>query len=152
MKWHEYVLLFGAGESRIDVLNKTAPSFFRLIHDSLFEDVLLNIARLTDAERVGSSGGRETLTLQRLPSLVNPAIRAEVQTQLTALMTKTKFARDWRHRLLAHRDLRLALDEGATPLTPANRREVRESLEAVANLLNAVETYYGGPPVAYDVM
>jgi hypothetical protein len=47
VKWREYVTLFGT-QSRIDLLSKTATGFFGLIEDSLFEDILLHICRLTD--------------------------------------------------------------------------------------------------------
>lgn len=39
-KWNEYVELYGAKPSRIDLLNKAAPSFFRLAQDSLWEGTL----------------------------------------------------------------------------------------------------------------
>lgn len=55
-KWAEYVQLFGVKESRIDLLNRAAPRFARLLQDSLWEDVLLHIARLTDpAKSMGKS-------------------------------------------------------------------------------------------------
>ena len=40
-KWSEFVVVFGTKESRIKLLNKAAPSFFRLVQDSLWENVLL---------------------------------------------------------------------------------------------------------------
>ena len=65
------------------------------------------------------------------------------------------FARDWRNRYLAHRDLALALGR-AQPLEDASRHLVRVAIAAVADVLNAIQghylqstTYYGshgGPP------
>jgi AbiU2 len=150
--WKEYVILFGTDESRVELLNKAASGFFRLVQDSLFENVLLHISRLTDGPKVGGGGGRETLTLQRLPTLVRPTIRSDIDSRLKALLDRAGFARDWRHRRLAHSDLRLALDEGATPLASASRRDVKETLEAIEGLLNAVETHYcETAPVSYDI-
>ena len=48
VKWAQYVELYATKESRIDLLNKTAPLFFRIVQDTLLEDVLLHIARLTE--------------------------------------------------------------------------------------------------------
>lgn len=149
VKWREYVRLFGVDEARIELLNKTAPGFFRLVEDSLFEDVVLHIARLTDPERVGSSGGRATLTVQRLPKLVAEAIRPEVGAKLTLALEVTAFARDWRNRHVAHLDLHLALDQGAEPLAHASRQSVRTGLDSITDLLNIVETHYRGGPVEY---
>ncbi len=50
-KWAEYVTLFGTTSTRVELLNQAAPRFFRTIQDSLWEDVLLHIARLTDSPR-----------------------------------------------------------------------------------------------------
>ncbi|WP_407690639.1 AbiU2 domain-containing protein [Rhodocyclus tenuis] len=47
-KWNQYVELFGTSPERIELLNRAAPSFFRTFQDSLLDDVLLHLARLTD--------------------------------------------------------------------------------------------------------
>ena len=47
-KWAEYVVLYGTKESRVDLLNRAAPRFARLIQDTLWENTVLHIARLTD--------------------------------------------------------------------------------------------------------
>jgi hypothetical protein len=153
LNWKEYDALFGKEESRVVLLNNAAAAFFRLVQDTLWENTLLRIARLTDAVRVGGGGGRETLTLLRLPQLVDVAIRPDINGRVQALLARTAFARDWRHRHIAHNDLRLALDRRATPLTPASRRDVRESLQAIADVLNAIQTHYcESAPVPYDVI
>jgi hypothetical protein len=61
LKWGEYVELFGTKPSRIDLRNRAAGGFFRVVQDGLWEDVLLHVARLTDAPR---SGGRANLTIR----------------------------------------------------------------------------------------
>jgi hypothetical protein len=151
IKWKEYDAIFGKEESRVVLVNKAAAGFFRLVQDTLWENTLLHIARLTDSVRVGGGGGRETLTLQRLSQLVDTTIRADIDSRLKVLLDKTMFARDWRNRHIAHSDLRLVLDQGAMPLAAASRRDVRESLEAIDDLLNAVERHYCGiTPIPYD--
>ena len=49
-------------------------------------------------------------------------------------LVATEFCRDWRNRHIAHRDLQLALKQGAEPLKPASRSKVREALEALKRL------------------
>jgi AbiU2 len=61
-KWAEYVTLFGASPARIELMNQSAPSFFRTVQDSLWEGVLLHIARLTDPPK---SKGKSNLSLRR---------------------------------------------------------------------------------------
>ena len=48
LKWNEYVVLFGTGPERVDLLNRAAPGFFHLVQDSWWDDLLLHISRMTD--------------------------------------------------------------------------------------------------------
>ena len=66
-KWADYVELYGKSPERIELLNRASASFFRLVQDTLWEDILLHIARLVDRE---TSAGKENLTLRRIAGLV----------------------------------------------------------------------------------
>lgn len=67
VKWQEYIELFGKKPSRVDLLNKSAPLFFRIVQNVLWYDILMHIARLTDPPK---SKGKPNLTIRRLPELV----------------------------------------------------------------------------------
>jgi hypothetical protein len=139
-KWDEYLVLFGESEGRIAFLNQVAPAFFRHLQDSLWEDVLLHIARLTDRP---STAGSANLSVQRLPGSVDdPHVRALVLAAVNAAVKASEFARDWRNRHIAHRDLALSLGGGAEPLQMASRLHVRESLDSLREVLDAVSTRY----------
>jgi len=139
-KWEQYVTLFGTNEKRIDLLNAAAPSMFRTVQDTLFEDVLLHLARLTDPP---SSVGRANLSARRLASvLASSPIGPEVDSLAKAALGSCEFARDWRNRRLAHTDLDLALDQAAQPLKEASRASVNGALGALEQLLNAVSRHY----------
>jgi len=79
-KWAEFVELFGSKPSRIDLLNQAAPAFFRIVQDTLWEGILLHLARLTDAAVSGGRQARTNLTVLNLPDLVhNLDTKARVQ-------------------------------------------------------------------------
>src|SRR5262249_16908021 len=63
VKWQQYRQLF-ADETHVDVLNQTAPMLFGSLQRTLFDDVMLHLARITDAPTMM---GRENLTVQMLP-------------------------------------------------------------------------------------
>ena len=148
MKWHEHLQMFGSAESRIDLLNEAAPQFFRLLQGVLFEDSLLHISRLTDKAEMGRN---KNLSIQALPALVTePDLRAEVETLVKVAVEKSLFARDWRNRHIAHRDLRLALTERAQPLEEASRLKVKEALASIAAVLNAIDRYHRNSSTAYE--
>ena len=135
-KWEEYVELFGSKPSRIDIVNEAAGQFFRVVQDTLWEDTLLHIARLTDPPR---SMSRDNLTVRRLPELIqDETVRAAVQAAIEDAAHKSAFCRDWRNRQIAHKDLKLALVSGAEPLQSASRALVAEAMESIANVLNTI--------------
>ena len=100
---------------------------------------MLHVSRLTDPPQ---SVGKGNLTLRRLPDYVAPEIRPRVQTLLDAVLEKAEFARDWRKRHIAHRDLALVMDRQAIPLAQASRLRVNEVIRAINDLLNCIDGHY----------
>jgi len=138
-KWEEFVELFGTKPTRIDLLNEAAGHFFRVVQDTLWDDTLIHIARLTDSPQTGR---RDNATICRLPSLMtSEAGRAEVQSKVDEAIALAAPCRDWRNRRIAHLDLELALSAGAEPLKPASRASVRAAMDAIAAVLNAVSSH-----------
>jgi hypothetical protein len=147
--WAHYQELFGTNPSRIDLLNDVASSFFRTVQDSLFEAVLLHLARLTDPAK---SLGKSNLSLRRLAELASEGGAGASVAELTSKAVEaTDFARDWRNRKLAHRDLDLALGEPVKPLAPASRLAVKEALSAIVDVLNAVSAHYCDSTSFFDL-
>jgi HEPN superfamily AbiU2-like protein len=139
-KWEEYVILFGSKPERVELLNKAAPAFFRIVQDSLFEDVLLHAARLTDWPK---TGGKPNLTIRRLPEAVADLnVREAAAVAVAKAVSATDFCRDWRNRHIAHKDLDLAYGAGAEPLLPASREKVALALKALSDALNVVAQHY----------
>lgn len=151
VKWSEYVEMFGTKPSRVELLNNAAPRFFRIVQDTLFEETLLHIARLTDpAESRVKKDIKKNATIQALPPLVEPAIKGKVTTLVDASLDASEFCRDWRNRRIAHRDLELALKTGATPLLPASREKVKHVIASLGDVLNAVNAHYFESETAFD--
>ena len=146
-KWKQYRILFAESPERIELLNGVAGFFFRVIQDVLWEDVLLHIARLTDPPR---SVGRDNLTLLRLTGLVQErAPFLEVANLVEQARMAADFARVWRNRHLAHRELALAFDDRATPLPEISREKVEHALAAIRAVLNKIEGHYWQKVVAF---
>jgi AbiU2 len=149
--WKQYLELFGTNQKRIDRLNQSAPLFFSMLQNELFQTNLLHIARLTDSPK---SVGKDNLTLQNLTGLVSDAGLKKTLIDLLAVATdKTQFCRDWRNRLFAHHDLALATgDEEATPLEVATREKVNAALQSLADVMNAVERHYFKGETSFDAI
>ncbi|MEP6878956.1 MAG: hypothetical protein ABI865_08910 [Nitrosospira sp.] len=148
-KWSEYRVLFGTKKSRVDLLNVTFPSFARIIQDSLWQDILLHIARLTDPPK---SRGKPNLTIQLLPEEITDAeAKAAVTFRVMDALAASEFCRDWRNRHIAHRDLHLVLDAKAKPLKPASRQKVNDALTSLSGVLNAVSEHYLDSEISFDM-
>lgn len=140
LKWKEHRTLFGTSHARIDFLNEAAPVFFASLQDTLWNDVLLHLCRLTDPEK---SVGKRNLTIECLPSLIpDAALRAKVEGLLKHVKEKTSFARKWRNRRLAHREFPAAITADEESLTPGSRHDVEEALAAIRDVLNCIELHY----------
>jgi hypothetical protein len=147
-KWAQYVELFGTSPARIDLLNQAAPSMFRTVQDTLWEDVLLHLARLTDPPK---SMGKANLSLRQLAVLVaGLPIGRNVESLANAALGACEFARDWRNRKLAHRDLELAMGQSVQTLAPASRAAVKIALAALTEMLNAVSLHYFDSTTMFD--
>lgn len=147
-KWGQYVVLFGTKPDRINLLNEVSPFFFKLVQDTLWEDCVLHIARLTDRKETAK---KANLSIRQFENLAfDPLISRKIEELIAVCIDKSKFARDWRNRHIAHRDLSRAISEHAEPLMPASRAMVKEVLDALSNLLNAVAQHYLDTTTLFD--
>jgi hypothetical protein len=150
MKWSENVVLFETKPSRIDLMNKAAQRFFWMIQDSLWKDIILHIARLTDPSK---SAGKDNLTIQKLPYLISDQnLKNNVKSLIESSLEATVFCRDWRNRLIAHCDLDLAIDNVAKELEPASRKSIQDAITSIVNVLNAVSLHYQDAETAFEVL
>jgi hypothetical protein len=148
-KWREFVQLFGTSEARIDVLNEAASRFFGALHDTMWEDILLHVSRVSDRAEIGK---RTNLTICRLPDLIGDAtLQEDVRKLVEVVVRKSKFARDWRNRRIAHRDRSLALGQASKPLDEASRSSVSDALDALDTVIYHVHEHYLGPGLSLDV-
>lgn len=146
--WGQYKILYGTKETRVDLLNQASGSFFRIVQDCLFDQVLLSISRMTDQPSIR---GHQTLTVQRLADLVPDATLADTVKAKVALALKAEeFCRDWRNKRIGHNNLEHRLDPSAKPLKDATRLKVDAALAALANVLNALASHYLDSETAFE--
>ena len=142
LKWNDFRELFADRET-VDLLNSAASAYFHELQRQTWEDVLLHLCRVTDPPL---SAGKPTLTIRRLPDLVSDEmLRVELQLLVNDAVQKTMFARDWRNRRLAHKEL-----DRSQPLASASRKHVEDALAAIRMVLNRLEQTYLNNTVSYE--
>ena len=63
---------------------------------------------------------------------------------------KTEFAREWRNRRLAHRELPIASLADSRSLTPGSREDIEVALAAIRDVMNCIEVHYMKSSVLYN--
>lgn len=150
--WAEYVELYGTKPTRIKLMNNAASFFFHMLQEELWLMNLLHLSRLTDP---AVSPGKPVKTNLSIRALVNPITDALFKVSVARLCTEaekaTEFARDARNRIIAHTDLKLALNHPTDPLKDGSRAQVKEALVKIAETLNAVAKHYGLATTRFDM-
>jgi hypothetical protein len=148
MKWLEYRKLYAESVKRVELLNSTAPFFFHVIQEVVWENVLLHIARLTDPA-IDKRGNRNR-SLFQLPKIVaEPGLAEEIGVLVReAAAALAGFARTWRHKRLAHCDLAHELGQAAR-LPAVSRQDVEAVLGSVRAVMNRLQSAYLNSTTAY---
>lgn len=143
-KWSIYAQLFCRGEERLEFLDFMAPGFFVVVRDSLQNELIVGLCRLTDPS---TTGRKENLTLARLAEALDSAnadssLRQQFSLQLTDLDQTCTPLRDWRNRRLGHSDLPTALGSSPNPLPDVTWNAIDEALRKVRLLMNLPERHF----------
>lgn len=146
-KWGDYLALFGTSQETVAVLNRTAPEFFGRYQRVLRNDIILHIARLVDPPR---SVGRDNMSVGHLVEMVTDVqLKAALEPLLQRLRDETSFVKDWRNRILAHRDKGTALGEQGSNVF-SNRAQKRAALVAITDVMNAICAHYCDSIIGFE--
>lgn len=150
-KWNEFKELFGKEQERMDLLNEVASNFFYLVHQVLYENVMLSLCRLTDPPESRSRQLRRkvrNLTFLCLSDLISdPSLRVAAEAAAQQIRQKSEFARDWRDRRLAHIDLMTLRNSHPLPLPVVDAKHVDDALQSIGDLFDLLYKHYSLSPV-----
>jgi hypothetical protein len=141
-------LYFDRGKA--ELAYRSANNFFVFVARAAVDSMLSAVARLGDPP---STCNRENLSLSYLvetvEKVVPPEVKREMRRHLSAFDNASEPVREWRNKMLAHKDLRAALGEGLLPsgVTPETMRDVLSEITAI---LNVIDMYYGEGEWKYD--
>jgi hypothetical protein len=143
-KWNEFRKLFAASPAQIRDLNTAAAGFFSHVQGLWWDDLLLHIFRMTDERKDVLS----IYTLKR--EAPTAALKTIIESHIAVVQPTVEFAHVARHNSIAHRNRNVAL---GAPLSLGSRNDFRGAIQAVDDLLHAVEHYFlkTNPPY-YDAL
>ena len=136
VKWDQFQELYGGSRDRLDLLNGTAPLFFRVCQEALWNDMASHLRALT-AKPGGARGPK--MSVHDLPEVVDDE---RLRADLHGLIARAARATEWAHtgpaRQPVRGDLGIALERKAQPLDGASRTMMTDALESIAAVLNHV--------------
>lgn len=146
---------------RLEILNLIGGPLLRLTHDVLWEYLLLRVARLTDTPVTGRDPEKESLSVLWLPMLFEDEQKTKLKVLAEKARKAAKFARQWRNKRVAHRDLDVARDDVthflgdkrppvAAPLKEATLEKMDRALESVRRALDTAFRYDGGTDMGIE--
>lgn len=151
-KWELFCQLYASSKENVDLLNRSAPTFFATLQHILIDDALLTVSRLTDPQR---TSGRDNLSLERLVNLIDEAAYPELRANINHLLDDAKqrcgFARELRNRRIAHNDLATKTRVEDNPLPPVTKQKVDEALHSIRTVMNEVAQHFEGTTVMYEL-
>lgn len=146
-EWSQFTKLYATKQSRLNLMNETAPFFFVIVQRLLWHNALLSLSRLAGPPR---TAGKDNLSIRRLPGAVaDSKFRKKIQRLVNRAVKRSTFAITWRNKYLAHRDLNRALRRRAGQLPIASQKRLEAALAAIADVLNALQLRYEGSTTLY---
>lgn len=122
-----YEAFFSTNKERVDLFNSISGDTAYWMERSMFENLVLQVCRLTDKVSLGK---KRNVTVKALPSLLSGPSDAELEIRVEKADAATKFARDWRNRRIAHTDEEVRL--GKAMLDTASTAKLKDAIEAIA--------------------
>lgn len=145
--WNEFIVIYGSKDN-LQLVNATAPTFFRIIEDALWQEVNLEISRLTDKLKIA---GDYTDSLRYLVHLIRlKGMKSEayiLEKELDNTISQCRPIRDRRDQFLAHSDLN---PENAPFIPLSEKDNTDNALSEIVKFMDSLTDRLGLNRILYD--
>jgi hypothetical protein len=138
--WTQFKDLYNSGEEQNKLLNTLAPGFFVTVYDALLDKVLLNISVLTDPAKTGKKNNLSLKQLCEQFAEIDKGLGEQLNDLENDVMVKCASIRDYRNKLIAHRDLVAVISDPDFGLTVSS---VDEAISSICIFLKKLMPYFG---------
>ncbi|MHA1280440.1 MAG: AbiU2 domain-containing protein [Candidatus Helarchaeota archaeon] len=151
-RWAIYRQLFGISKLRIDLLNESAPTFFRVVQDVLMDYIQLTLSKLADPAR--TRGGEDNLCLEtiykQVKELKEHVLQSKLKKSLQNFKKKCEAFKVHRDKRIAHFDFNTMIKEKTKFLPRISRQMIENALNELSNFMNIVNTHFTSTETAYE--
>ena len=127
--------LYVENEERFNLLQESAPDFFRSLDRILHHSLLLGISRLLDPSKTMK---KSNLSMHFLTEMLPEPTKSKYTFILTKAKNASEFARDWRNKIIAHKDFYTAF-HGSNVLS-SSALKINSAIEVIVEALNKVHS------------
>ena len=145
--WETYKELYIQGEERIELLNKSAGSFFAITQSVYIREIISQVHRLTDPVATLARASNKNLTFYLLPHLVDASIADALSQICEEIKIEKKKTLKIRHKKLAHLDLETALNR--TKLSGGDQKDFEQIIALFTKALNVISAKYNNSCTDY---
>lgn len=146
-----YRQLYGHSEKRVDLLNKSAPSFFEATQIALLDFVILGICKLLDPAK---SAKNKNASLEWLEVLLiknnNEPLAVDLAAMRKKLNQRSANLRKTRSKRIAHNDLAKAKLAQYYP-HDISRKDISVILKSIGDYLNKIDEHYTKSTFFFDI-
>ena len=147
-----YEYLFSDCQERLDLLSRTAPSFFLLVRRAFRREIVLTVARLCDPPRTaGKPNASLRYLLETIGRLGQKDLAEEIERQLAQVSPIVKSIVGQRNKKIAHSDLGVVTGL-SEPLPGLQWGELRQVVRGLTDIMNLVERHYRKTETRYDLL
>ena len=147
---NQYKKLFLHNQTRFDLLNETAPGFFRDIQRMFWNEMTVSVARLMDPHVQGSNKNLSLKILLKLSKDNKWDFDSEIANLVEKARNKAEPVIARRMKMVAHRDLPTAM--GEVELDSFGIAEVEDALSLAGQALNVVYLKLTGGTWSWDLV
>jgi AbiU2 len=135
--WELYNQLYGTIDENYEIMNSSAPIFFFIIQNVLYDEFILILSRLTEK---ANTFGHENASFEQLVNLIDegkyPDLVKSLRSKLNNITTTYKSFHIMRDKTVAHNDLLLSFSKGVNKLPEITILEAEAAIKDIADFMN----------------
>ncbi len=151
VKWDQFQTLYGGRGERLDLVNATAPLFFRVVEEALWNDIRSHIRALSAEAEPNRQYTIAAMSVHDVAPLIDDdKLRTEIRMLLSRVSRATEWAREGGMHRRVRGEVAVALERKARPLDGPSRAAVTDALEAIAAVVNYLSWHYQQSTITFD--
>ena len=148
--WNIYSQLQLHSKERIELLGSMVGGFFVCVAFALRNDITMSIGRLLDPKETRSHSNLCFELLMEEIKTFDHEFYESLHGQYQEIIKKCGGLKEWRNKVVGHRDFRIALSQAGCSLPTVDPKEIEEILELIRSFMNTIEAYYQDSETLYE--